>query len=272
MSSTSFPLCLLYRLSAPGFTSRLLQKVPDRLVFSAESPSGRRALWVAFALASASRVASGSTNKFGGTFSSADSMPKGIEHKAPPDVVQALREIDTESIKRANPSADDDDVASLVKPTISWKLVLERAHLVRTSIVCQSLLCNCHLLLSTNFSMQIVQAVDAANKLNLHSLQSQRTSSVPAMSTPPTKYVGYSGSDNSSEIMRSISCGSVASSFTGQSRSSSSIATAPSAVSLPQHTAESLVEVADVLWDEVRAVHVCACVCVFDVHCGIRGY
>ncbi len=138
----SFPLCLLDRLSAPGFTSRLLQKVPDRLVFSAESPSGRRALWVAFALASASRVASGSTNKFGGTFSSADSMPKGIEHKAPPDVVQALREIDTESIKRANPSADDDDVASLVKPAISWKLVLERAHLVRTSIVCQSLLCN----------------------------------------------------------------------------------------------------------------------------------
>jgi hypothetical protein len=256
-----FPTVSAYRLSTPGFTTSLLQKVPDRLVFpGGESPSGRRALWVAFALAGASRVASGSTNKFGGTFSSADSMPKGLEHKAPPDVVDAIRDIDTESFKRANPLADDDDVASLVKPATSWKLVLERAHLVSASIVCQSLLCNRHLQLSTIASMQIVQAVDAANKLNLH--QSQRTSCVPAMSTPPTKYVGYSGSDNSSEVMRCISSGSIASASTGHSRSSS-IVTASSALSLPQHTAESLVAFADVLWDEVRAVCECVCVCVY---------
>ena len=108
--------------------ARLLQAVPDRLVYAGLSPAARRAFWVAVAISSASRVGS-PQHTFQGSFTSSDSIPKSPQHQAPPDVARAIYEIDVASFNAANPSASPDGSDCDVVPLKLWG---DRSLLVRS--------------------------------------------------------------------------------------------------------------------------------------------
>ncbi len=106
------------------FLDTLLAAIPDKIDFPDGSPAWRRAYFLLVSIAVACRIGDTHTErKFG--VRTDDSMPKSLQDKPPPSVVDAFFEQDTRA------SAASGEAATRVK---SWGEALHRTTMVRKGV------------------------------------------------------------------------------------------------------------------------------------------